>query len=106
MFAQTVCAVAQLFVLGIPARLAAVWFGPNEVSTATSIGVFGNQVRKKKRVVNMKKNKRCKQRDKQKGEEKKGIKERKKNKEKRRNAKKSEEKKRNQRERKMEIDHA
>ncbi|GFO46731.1 feline leukemia virus subgroup c receptor-related protein 2 [Plakobranchus ocellatus] len=44
MFAQTICAVAQLFVLGIPARLAAVWFGPNEVSTATSIGVFGNQV--------------------------------------------------------------
>ncbi|RUS89594.1 hypothetical protein EGW08_002612 [Elysia chlorotica] len=44
MFAQTVCAAAQLFVLGIPARLAAVWFGPNEVSTATSIGVFGNQV--------------------------------------------------------------
>lgn len=44
MFAQTICAVAQLFVLGIPARLAAVWFGPDEVSTATSIGVFGNQV--------------------------------------------------------------
>ncbi|XP_041353849.1 feline leukemia virus subgroup C receptor-related protein 2-like isoform X2 [Gigantopelta aegis] len=44
MFAQTICAVAQLFVLGIPARLAAVWFGPNEVSTATSFGVFGNQI--------------------------------------------------------------
>jgi len=44
MFAQTICAVAQVFILGIPARLAAVWFGPNEVSTATAIGVFGNQV--------------------------------------------------------------
>ena len=46
MFAQTICAIAQIFILGIPARLAAVWFGPNQVSTATSIGVFGNQVKK------------------------------------------------------------
>ncbi|KAK6170503.1 hypothetical protein SNE40_018883 [Patella caerulea] len=44
MAAQTICAVAQIWVLGIPARLAAVWFGPNEVSTATSMGVFGNQI--------------------------------------------------------------
>ncbi|CAG5132752.1 unnamed protein product [Candidula unifasciata] len=44
MFAQTISAMAQVCVLGIPARLAAVWFGPNEVSTATSLGVFGNQV--------------------------------------------------------------
>ncbi|BFZ12642.1 hypothetical protein BsWGS_15681 [Bradybaena similaris] len=44
MFAQTICSVAQLWVLGIPARLAAVWFGSNEVSTATSLGVFGNQM--------------------------------------------------------------
>ena len=44
MFAQTICAIAQIFILGIPARLAAVWFGPNQVSTATSVGVFGNQV--------------------------------------------------------------
>lgn len=44
MTAQTICAVAQVFILGIPARLAAVWCGPNEVSTATAIGVFGNQV--------------------------------------------------------------
>ena len=44
MLGQTICAIAQIFILGIPARLAAVWFGPNEVSTATSIGVFGNQV--------------------------------------------------------------
>ncbi|CAH1800183.1 unnamed protein product [Owenia fusiformis] len=44
MFAQTVCAIAQIFILGLPPRLAAVWFGPNEVSTATAIGVFGNQL--------------------------------------------------------------
>lgn len=43
-FAQTTCAIAQVFILGIPAHLAAVWFGPNEVSTATAFGVFGNQV--------------------------------------------------------------
>ena len=45
MLGQTICALAQVFILGIPARLAAVWFGNNEVSTATAIGVFGNQVR-------------------------------------------------------------
>ncbi|XP_052712157.1 feline leukemia virus subgroup C receptor-related protein 2-like isoform X2 [Crassostrea angulata] len=44
MFAQTVCAVAQIFTLGLPAKIAAVWFGPNEVSTATSIGIFGFQI--------------------------------------------------------------
>jgi FLVCR family feline leukemia virus subgroup C receptor-related protein len=44
MFAQTICAIAQIFILGLPAKIAAVWFGPNEVSTATSLGVFGNQV--------------------------------------------------------------
>ncbi|XP_029633167.1 feline leukemia virus subgroup C receptor-related protein 2 isoform X2 [Octopus sinensis] len=44
MIAQTICGIAQIFVLEVPPRLAAVWFGPNEVSTATSIGVFGNQV--------------------------------------------------------------
>ena len=44
MTAQTICAIAQMFVLEIPARLSAVWFGPDQVSTATSIGVFGNQV--------------------------------------------------------------
>jgi len=41
---QTVVAVSQIFILGIPPLLAAVWFGPNQVSTATAIGVFGNQV--------------------------------------------------------------
>ncbi|CAG5116672.1 unnamed protein product [Candidula unifasciata] len=44
MFAQTLCAISQLCILAIPPRLAAVWFGPGEVSTATSFGVFGNQL--------------------------------------------------------------
>ncbi|XP_035683751.1 feline leukemia virus subgroup C receptor-related protein 1-like isoform X1 [Branchiostoma floridae] len=44
MAAQTISASAQVFILGIPAHLAAVWFGPREVSTATAIGVFGNQL--------------------------------------------------------------
>ena len=45
MFAQTVCAVAQIFILGMPAYVASTWFGPSQVSTATAIGVFGSQVR-------------------------------------------------------------
>ena len=44
MTGQTISALAQTCILGIPARLAAVWFGIDEVSTATAIGVFGNQV--------------------------------------------------------------
>ena len=28
----------------MPSKLAATWFGENEVSTACAIGVFGNQV--------------------------------------------------------------
>ncbi|XP_038582108.1 feline leukemia virus subgroup C receptor-related protein 2-like [Micropterus salmoides] len=41
---QFVCSVATVFVLGIPSYLASVWFGEEEVSTACSIGVLGNQV--------------------------------------------------------------
>lgn len=41
---QTVIALSQVFILSVPARLAAVWFGPNQVSSACSIGVFGNQM--------------------------------------------------------------
>lgn len=41
---QCLCAVAQVLILGIPPRLAAVWFGQNEVSSACSTAVFGNQV--------------------------------------------------------------
>ena len=42
---QTVVAVSQIFILGIPAQLAATWFPASQVSSATAIGVFGNQVR-------------------------------------------------------------
>ena len=41
---QSVVAVSQIFILGIPAQLAATWFPPHQISSATSIGVFGNQV--------------------------------------------------------------
>ena len=41
---HTLVAVSQTFILSVPARLAAVWFGPDQVSSACSIGVFGNQV--------------------------------------------------------------
>lgn len=43
-FGQFVCSVAVVFILGIPPRLASLWFGQREVSTACSIGVLGNQV--------------------------------------------------------------
>ncbi|KAK3923194.1 putative MFS-type transporter [Frankliniella fusca] len=41
---QTVVGVAQMFTLGVPGRLAAVWFGAKEVSFACAVGVFGNQL--------------------------------------------------------------
>lgn len=41
---QSVVACSQCFILSVPARLAAVWFGPDQVSSACSIGVFGNQL--------------------------------------------------------------
>lgn len=44
MIGQSVVAMSQLFVLNLPPRIAAVWFGPKEVSSATSFGVFGNQL--------------------------------------------------------------
>ncbi|XP_028171491.1 uncharacterized MFS-type transporter C09D4.1-like, partial [Ostrinia furnacalis] len=40
---QTVVAMSQVFILNVPPRLAAVWFGADQVSSACSIGVFGNQ---------------------------------------------------------------
>lgn len=43
-FGQFICAVASVFILGIPSKLASLWFGDREVSTACSIGVLGNQV--------------------------------------------------------------
>ncbi|XP_013188527.1 uncharacterized MFS-type transporter C09D4.1 isoform X2 [Amyelois transitella] len=41
---QTVVAVSQVFILNVPPRLAAVWFGADQVSSACSVGVFGNQL--------------------------------------------------------------
>lgn len=41
---QSVVALSQVFILSVPARLAAVWFGPEQVSSACAIGVFGNQL--------------------------------------------------------------
>ena len=39
MLAQTICAIAQAFTLGIPARLSALWFGKNEIGLATSVKI-------------------------------------------------------------------
>lgn len=44
MFGQCICALAQVFTLGMPAQLAATWFGESELPLATAIGVFSNQV--------------------------------------------------------------
>ncbi|XP_076979215.1 choline/ethanolamine transporter FLVCR2 isoform X3 [Tamandua tetradactyla] len=44
MLGQVICSVAQVFILGMPSRIASVWFGANEVSTACSMAVFGNQL--------------------------------------------------------------
>ncbi|KAL5287119.1 hypothetical protein ACFFRR_008205 [Megaselia abdita] len=41
---QSVVAFSQVFILSLPARVAAVWFGPDQVSSACSVGVFGNQL--------------------------------------------------------------
>ncbi|XP_034102372.1 feline leukemia virus subgroup C receptor-related protein 2 [Drosophila albomicans] len=41
---QAIVALAQVCILSLPARLAAVWFGLDQVSSATSVGVFGNQL--------------------------------------------------------------
>lgn len=41
---QGVVGISQVFLLGIPSKLAAVWFGPKQVSSACSIGIFGIEV--------------------------------------------------------------
>ncbi|PSN51560.1 Feline leukemia virus subgroup C receptor-related protein 2 [Blattella germanica] len=41
---QTLAAMASVFMISIPPCLAAAWFGENEVSTACSIGLFGNEM--------------------------------------------------------------
>ncbi|XP_049807266.1 feline leukemia virus subgroup C receptor-related protein 2-like [Schistocerca nitens] len=44
LLAQSISAVAQVFVLSVPSTVAFVWFGAKEVSTACALGVFGNQL--------------------------------------------------------------
>nr|XP_057901949.1 feline leukemia virus subgroup C receptor-related protein 1 [Doryrhamphus excisus] len=44
MVAQIICSVAQIFILGLPSRVASVWFGHKEVSTACATAVLGNQL--------------------------------------------------------------
>ncbi|XP_024889806.1 feline leukemia virus subgroup C receptor-related protein 2-like [Temnothorax curvispinosus] len=41
---HSVVALAQTMVLQLPGRIAAQWFPATELSTATSLGVFGNQL--------------------------------------------------------------
>ena len=41
---QTISACGQCFILELPPKIAAIWFPSSEISTATSIGVFGNQL--------------------------------------------------------------
>ncbi|XP_056282082.1 feline leukemia virus subgroup C receptor-related protein 2-like isoform X3 [Pseudoliparis swirei] len=44
MLGQFMSALSLVFILGMPSRMASVWFGTSEVSTACSIGVLGNQM--------------------------------------------------------------
>jgi len=41
---QFFSACGQCFILELPPKIAAIWFPSSEISTATSIGVFGNQL--------------------------------------------------------------
>ncbi|XP_019868184.2 uncharacterized MFS-type transporter C09D4.1 isoform X2 [Aethina tumida] len=41
---QAIGSVAQVFVLCLPSKIAAVWFPPNEISTSCSLGIFGTQL--------------------------------------------------------------
>ncbi|KZC13800.1 Feline leukemia virus subgroup C receptor-related protein 2 [Dufourea novaeangliae] len=41
---HSLVAISQITVQTLPGRLAAQWFGPNQVSTATSLSIFGNQM--------------------------------------------------------------
>lgn len=40
----SIAALAQTFILGVPPKVAANWFGEHERATATSIGALCNQV--------------------------------------------------------------
>ncbi|XP_061551569.1 heme transporter FLVCR2 isoform X2 [Phycodurus eques] len=41
---QFVCSVGSVFLLGMPSKLASLWFGQQEVSMACSLGVLGSQM--------------------------------------------------------------
>ncbi|KAJ8959987.1 hypothetical protein NQ318_009422 [Aromia moschata] len=41
---QAFCALGQVYMLSIPSKFAATWFGPDEVSTACAIAVLGTQL--------------------------------------------------------------
>ncbi|CAH1173871.1 unnamed protein product [Phaedon cochleariae] len=41
---QTIVSASQLVIICLPPKIASVWFKPNEVSTACSLGVFGTQM--------------------------------------------------------------
>lgn len=57
--AQIVCSIAQVFILGLPSRIASVWFGPKEVSTACAVAVLGNQVSRGEKEENLRARERC-----------------------------------------------
>ncbi|XP_008506972.1 choline/ethanolamine transporter FLVCR2-like isoform X1 [Equus przewalskii] len=44
MLGQVICSVAQVFILGMPSYMAAVWFRRDEVLRASTIAVLGNQL--------------------------------------------------------------
>lgn len=44
LISQTIVSVSQIFMLVIPTKIASVWFGAEEVSTACAIGIFGTQI--------------------------------------------------------------
>ncbi|XP_059623021.1 uncharacterized MFS-type transporter C09D4.1-like [Phlebotomus argentipes] len=41
---QTIVAIAQVFVVSLPSRLASTWFAPEEASKVCGLGVFGAQL--------------------------------------------------------------
>lgn len=44
LFGQTISGISQVFILNIPPHLSSIWFPNHEISAATAIGVFGNQL--------------------------------------------------------------
>jgi len=44
MLGQLMCGIGQSFTLSVPSRLSALWFESSKISTATSIGIFANQL--------------------------------------------------------------